>query len=196
MDVEVGLLIGRQCKQLIAARDIKPAQLDGPFGQKTSLGWSIIGAPCEQEENNNTCFRFLVETDIRGFMLNARIEPCIQVKELFTPVDIIQTEDTPINKDSDFKYSYNDTLFLNMMNSGIKQTDNGHYSVPLPLKQPVPQLLNNQVQALSRLYRLKKKFNRDERFRTEYTSFMEEIIAKGFAETVGEQDNQNGDHTV
>ena len=38
MDVEVRLLIGRQCRQLIAPRDIKPAQLDGPFGQKTSLG--------------------------------------------------------------------------------------------------------------------------------------------------------------
>ena len=44
LDVEVGLLIGRQCKLLIVPRDIKPAQQDGPFGQKTSLGWRIIGA--------------------------------------------------------------------------------------------------------------------------------------------------------
>ena len=174
MDVEVGLLIGRQCRQLIAPRDIKPAQQDGPFGQKTSLGWNIIGAPCAQEENNNTCFRVSVETDIRGLIGNARIEPCIQVKELFTRADIMQTEDTPISKDSDFKYSYNDTLFLNMMKSGIKQMDNGHYSMPLPLKQPVPRLPNNQAQALSRLNLLKKKFSRDDKFSTEYTSFMEE----------------------
>ena len=46
MDVEIGLHIGRQCKQLIVPWDIKPAQQDSPFGQKTNLGWSIIGAPC------------------------------------------------------------------------------------------------------------------------------------------------------
>ena len=98
MNVEVGLLIGRQCRQLISPRDIKPAQLNGPFGQKASLGWSTIGAPYEQEENNNTCLRVSVETDIRRLMGNARIEPCIQVNELFTPSDIIQTEETPISK--------------------------------------------------------------------------------------------------
>ena len=196
MDVEVGLLIGRQCRQLIVPRDIKPAQEDGPFGQKTSLGWSIIGAPCEQEEDHNTCFRVSVETDICGLMGKARIEPCMQVKELFTPADIIQMEDTHISTDSDFKYSYNDTLFLNMMKSGIKQMDNGHYSMPLPLKQPVPRLPNNQAQAISRLNLLKKKFNRDEKFRSEYTSFMEEIIAQGYAETVNEQETQNDSHNV
>ena len=74
--------------------------------------------------------------------------------------------------------------------------DNGHYSMSLPLKQSVPRLPNNQTQALSRLNILKKKFSRDDKFRTEYTSFMEEIIAEGFAETVVEQDKQSGDHNV
>ena len=110
MDVEIGLLIGRQCKQLMAPKDIIPLQLDGSFGQETSLGWSIIGAPCEQDENNNTCFRVSVETAICGLMGNARIEPCIQVKELFTPVDIIQMEDTPISKDSQCRSTRTTTL--------------------------------------------------------------------------------------
>ena len=74
--------------------------------------------------------------------------------------------------------------------------DNGHYSMPLPLKQPVPRLPNNQAQAISRLNLLKKKFNRDEKFRSEYTSFMEEIIAQGYAETVNEQETQNDRHNV
>ena len=43
-------------------------------------------------------------------MGKAKIEPCVHVKELFTPVDIIQMEDTPISKDSNFKYSYNNTV--------------------------------------------------------------------------------------
>ena len=145
---KMALLICRQCKQLIAPRDIISSQLDGPFGQKPSLGWSIIGTPCEQEENNSTCFRVSVETDIRGLMGNVRIVPCIQVKELFTSADIIQMEDSPFSTDLNFKYSCNDILFLNMMKSRIKQMDNSHYSMPLQLKKPVPPLPNNQVQAL------------------------------------------------
>ena len=71
-----------------------------------------------------------------------------------------------------------------MMKSRIKQMDNGHYSMPLPLKQPFA------TQSPP------KKFDHDEKFRAEYTSFMEQITAKGFAETVEEHENPSGEHNV
>ena len=70
--------------------------------RKLVLVGAFIGAPCEQEKGHNTCFRVSVETDICGLMGQVRIEPCMQVKELFTPADIIQMEDTHISTDPVF----------------------------------------------------------------------------------------------
>ena len=43
-DIEVGLLIGSNCSRAIMPREIIPAGPDdGPYAQRTDLGWGIIG---------------------------------------------------------------------------------------------------------------------------------------------------------
>jgi hypothetical protein len=160
LDIEVGLLIGKDCTQLLVPRKVIDPQKDGPYGQKSDLGWGIIGGPGVYEEDISSCFRVSVEAGSNDQTARAKIEPRIEVKELFTPIDVAQSEDSTNAMDSDFKYSYNDAQFLKRMKSGIKQMNNGHYSMPLPLKRPVPKLPNNHGQALLRLNLLKKRFNR------------------------------------
>ena len=44
MECEVGLLIGYDCAQALVPREVIPHPTNhGPYGQKTDLGWSVVG---------------------------------------------------------------------------------------------------------------------------------------------------------
>jgi hypothetical protein len=58
--------------------------------------------------------------------------------------------------------------------------------MPLPLKEPRPVLPNNKRQAFSRLQGLRTKFMKDKAYHKDYVSFMQRIIASGYAERVPE----------
>ena len=42
-DCEVGLLIGYNCARALLSRDVIAPEKNGPFVQKTDLGWGIVG---------------------------------------------------------------------------------------------------------------------------------------------------------
>ena len=42
-DCEIGLLIGYNCSRALMPREVIPPENHGPFGQRTDLGWGIIG---------------------------------------------------------------------------------------------------------------------------------------------------------
>jgi hypothetical protein len=80
--------------------------------------------------------------------------------------------------------SMDDKKFLERLNEGIHQKDDGHYEMPLPFRENLPRLPNNQHMALRRLERLKSRLGKDERYRQHYVEFMKELIHKGYAERV------------
>lgn len=42
-DWKVGLVIGYNCMKALTPRDVIVQSVDGPYGQRTDLGWSVIG---------------------------------------------------------------------------------------------------------------------------------------------------------
>ena len=74
--------------------------------------------------------------------------------------------------------------FLAIAREGITQLKNGHYELPLPLKNPNVVLPNNRESAFHRLLQLKRRFMADRRYCDDYVTFMENMIEKGFAEKV------------
>ena len=80
--------------------------------------------------------------------------------------------------------SKEDRRFLAIVKEGITQLENGHYELPLPLKNPNVVLPNNRESAFRRLLQLKRRFLADGRYRDDYVAFMETMIEKGFAERV------------
>ena len=40
---DIGLLIGYNCSRALIPREVIPATKDGPYGQRTDLGWGIVG---------------------------------------------------------------------------------------------------------------------------------------------------------
>ena len=57
----------------------------------------------------------------------------------------------------------------------------GHYELPLPLKDEDIQLPNNQAAATKHLEPLKRKFEKDDQFFKKYNNFVEELMEKGYA---------------
>ena len=83
--------------------------------------------------------------------------------------------------------SVEDRAFLEILDKGICQREDGHYEMPLPLRSQDVMLPNNRSQALRRLSQLKTRFRRDAKYHKDYVEFMEEMI-KGCAEKAPPQD--------
>ena len=76
--------------------------------------------------------------------------------------------------------SQQDMRFMEILDEGTKLKD-GHYQIPLLFKQEDVRLPYNKYQAAQRLFYLKRKFDKNEKFKADYIRFMKEIIAKGYA---------------
>ena len=83
-----------------------------------------------------------------------------------------------------------DKKFLNILESNIQHRDDGHYEMPLPLKEEGLKLPNNRTLASNRLERLKQRLKRDRKYRDHYEAFMKDMIDKGQAERVPDDELQ------
>ena len=167
-DCAVGLLVGYNCSQALAPRRIINGKDREPYAQKTDLGWSIVGCstPHYPEDAHSLTHRTAV-----------REMPAV------TPADAIRMlgSDFADAHHDDKRISQDDILFLQMMEEGIQQKEDGHYEMPLPFKKR-PVLPDNRMLAVCRLRHLKKKLDRDQTYREHYKKFMSEVIDSGEAE--------------
>lgn len=106
------------------------------------------------------------------------------VKELplITPSAAIRAleSDFKDNKLGEKSISQEDIQFLHILKEGIHQNEHGHLEMPLPFKER-PYLPDNRKLALVRLKHLKKKLDRDPKFKRDYVEFMEDIFRDGDA---------------
>ena len=65
----------------------------------------------------------------------------------------------------------------------VTKLKDGHYQIPLPFKQEDVRLPCNKYQVAKRLSYLERKFDKNEKFKTDYIRFMEKINAKGYSST-------------
>lgn len=70
----------------------------------------------------------------------------------------------------------------------VTKSLDGHYNVGLPLKQVDVKMPNNKVVAEQRAVGFKRRFNKNSIFHSEYTDFMNDIISKGYADRVPQED--------
>jgi hypothetical protein len=187
-DVDVGLLIGYNCTQALIPREVIPSPADEPYGQKTGLGWGIVGSAGRDDDGTGTCH--IVSTCPKVEMpLHSRAAVVNQIKskEVFTPSDLARLMDressVPHDADEE-KFSYEDRKFIEKLESDIHQTADGHYELPLPFKDENISIPNNKIMAIKRLQHLKRRMTRDDKYRKDYTTFMENIITCGYAERV------------
>ncbi|XP_037113011.1 uncharacterized protein LOC119126082 isoform X2 [Syngnathus acus] len=172
-DCEIGLLIGYNCSQALLPREVVSGKDNEPFAQRTDLGWSIVGCadPCVD-------YGDAIGSSHR-----------IVVKQVITPPEVIKALESDFNERiaEDAHISQEDLRFLSIMEEGIKAKPDGRCEMPLPFKEERPSLPQNRICADHRLKCLRKRLERDEQYRKDYKTFMSEMIARGDAEKVTEE---------
>ena len=78
--------------------------------------------------------------------------------------------------------SQDDRRFIQKAKEGIHRREDEHYELPRPLRDETIQPPNKRELAASRLKKLRRRFKSNEKYRTDYQSFMKEVIEKGYAE--------------
>ena len=197
-DVEVGLLIGLNCSRAIKPLEVIPGKDDEPYAKRTALGWGIIGAvePLANEDDEAgddiACNRIITREVQES---TSRKRTCLfafqtQAKEMISPSDVFRMFNLDFNERQaeEKPLSVEDRRFLTVVREGIHQLDDGHFEMPLPLKDENMELPNSKELALSRLMKLRRRLTSDGQFRKDYCSFMQDIISSGYAERVSVDD--------
>ena len=148
-DVDVGLLIGANCTKAIKPREVIPGADDDPYTVRTTLGWGVIGIVNRTTANSqdNHCFCNCIvsqEIDCNQTKLKtiSHLVAKTQAKEVFAPAQLSKMLERDFSETSreDHALSFLDKKFLNVLESSIQHQDDGHYEMPLPLKEESPQI--------------------------------------------------------
>nr|XP_006820436.1 PREDICTED: uncharacterized protein LOC102805132 [Saccoglossus kowalevskii] len=172
-DCEVGMLIGYNCPQALVPRETIIGKSNEPYAVMTDLGWSVVGY---EDPVCNSATRICHRISVKEV-------PFIAPKQILNVLEADFLEKSQGEK----AVSQDDIKFLNILETGIQQTESGHYSMPLPFKSGKPILPNSKRMASIRLQHLKKKFNTNLKYYSDYKRFMNDVIEKGEVEKVDDQ---------
>ena len=199
---QIGLLIGYNCSRCLIPREVIASEADGPFGQKTDLGWGIVGIidPCYETNDPIGLSHRIITREVPSPASDTQDSVMFSLKTKVKEVvssDIIKLMEQDIIDPTlgQVAYSQEDMKFLTILEKGIK-FDNGHYELPLPFRNGNPALPNNKSIALKRLNALTRRFERDAKFRQDYFAFMQNLVDNGHAERVTGSDEESNDNSV
>ena len=179
--LQVGLLIGSNCPNAIKPKQVIPGRSNDPYAIRTLLGWGIIGpvtGSTNKEDLDISCHRVAVkeigseELSSHGFVVETL------VKEIISPEAVKRMFERDFNE---VKYvaqqtlSMDDQRFMAKVKQGIFHRSDGHYELPLPLRNELLALPDNEKLAVHRLQQLKLRFQRDEKCKEDYLAFMNDM---------------------
>ncbi|XP_071803595.1 uncharacterized protein [Asterias amurensis] len=159
-DCEIGMLIGFNCPEALTPRETVTGQHNQPYAVKTDLWWSVVGG---RSRVTTMCHRVMSKESPAVFR------------------SILSVLERDFSDDKGAKVSQEDLQFLHILESSITQLKDGHLQMPLPFRSR-PCLPINKAQPSLRLSHLKRKFERDKKYKDDYVSFVQDVIANGDAE--------------
>ena len=142
-DAYVGLLIGANCTKAIKPREVIPGADDDPYAVRTTLGWGVIGvinqSTIDSQENSYCSCNRIVSREIEDSLVKtvSHVVAKTSAKELFVPAQVnrmFEHDFSEVSKEEK-TLSFLDRRFLNTLESNIQRLSNGHYEIPLPLKE-------------------------------------------------------------
>ncbi|XP_054607429.2 uncharacterized protein [Nothobranchius furzeri] len=196
---EIGLLIGYNCPQALMPREVVCGEDNQPFAQKTDVGWSIVsyGDPSENYSDAiGVSHRIIVRQVIPEPKVTSNLKSNVhyvfktRIKELTAPEDVLKVLESDFSErlGEEANLSQEDLQFLTKMKEEIRHKEDGHLEMPLPFKQSRPELPNNKPCAVQRLKCLERRLKRDQKYQADYMNFMKDIISRGEAERIPEEE--------
>ena len=179
LDVPTGLLVGNDNIKALEPKEIRQSEGGGPYATKTQFGWAING-PLGSNHKESKCTANLISTDhelneqFKNFC-NRELSECIA--------------------DSELGSSQDDQRAISIMKKSVKLKDN-HYEISLPWRDDQPCLPNSRPMALHRLGILKKRLQRNSELHGRYSSVIDDMLSKGYAQKVPEEERNRQDGLV
>ncbi|KAJ8403145.1 hypothetical protein AAFF_G00360610 [Aldrovandia affinis] len=167
IEADVGLLIGANCSSAMEPWHVINSRNGGPYAVKTAIGW-VVNGPIrkelsEKEKPPHCSVNRITVTEIEKLLIQQ-----------------YNTDFPERNYDDKEEMSQEDKQFM----QSVKKTttfENGHYSIGLPLKNHKLSMPKNRCMAEQRLASLRRKFRKDPGFYEDYKCFMDNVIEKGYA---------------
>ena len=192
-DIPFALMIGGNCPKGLQPMQVISSEYAGSYAYHTLLGWCVVGPmnACTTVSNHAikcnlvklaATTRYEVNNIATGNIADHHFtDGCIARDNILSNklYEMYQAEFNEVNTEEK-GMSQEDKQFLKILNSGIQKIE-GKYEVPLPFRHESITLPNNKLQATYRLQTMKKKMQQNDKFRKDYVSFMESLIAKGHA---------------
>lgn len=151
------------------------SQKDGPYAVQTCLGWLVNGAL-----NGNS------STDVHGWPLVSSNR--ISVAKLDGLLEEKYNNDFPEHAYNEKpKLSFENQRFLEIVNNSVVKRD-GHNQICLRFPKPELTLPDNKNTAEQWALSILKRFKKDETFISDYRDFIGDILKKGHAEKVSEEE--------
>lgn len=200
---EIGILIGYDCPVALMPREVIPSPSGtsrAPYALRTDLGWSLIGLtnpnyeivdPHDEVGTSHRIITRVVMNPISSRSGHVAVSEVAfsfktRVKEVINPQLISQMMEFDFRdrNETGSGLSINDKKFLNKLQTGTRQLEDGHYQMPLPFKEEQVTLPNNRSLARRRLLQLKSRLLKNPQYYSDYVSFMDNLIRNGHAEKV------------
>ena len=175
---EVGILIGNNVPSCMMPLELRTGPEGSPYAAKTKLGWVVWGLMKNDNEKLLSC-KSSVESIREIEYLNNLDERMRDFMNCEFPEKLI---------DDQKEMSLDDQEFVRKTTESVKLV-NGRYEMKIPFKSDNVVLPNNFQYALSRLRGLRRKLKKDESLASEYNSFMNDLISKGYCEKVDLNEN-------
>ncbi|XP_071133064.1 uncharacterized protein [Mytilus edulis] len=175
-NIKIELLIGRD---VIQAHHVLDQRLGGdnlPYAQKLPLGWVIVGESCLGQIHRTetvTVNKTFILPDGR----TSHFQPCANA---FTVKPEFIFERTPY--DETIGPSIEDKLFIELMDSKVKQGSDNRWTAPLPFRKDRPVLPNNRVQAVQRVNSLERSLRMNPNKKEHILEFMNKMFVNKHAE--------------
>ena len=110
--------------------------------------------------------------------------PLKRCKEIMAPSVIKKMFDQDFSEpqDANLAMSQEDIRFMNITSNVIQKADNGHYEIPLPLRNENVRLPCNKKHAEARLNQLGRRLAIDSKYKEDYVAFMQKMLEEGHAQ--------------
>ena len=198
---DIALLVGNNVPRAVRPREIVTGSDDQPYGQRSILGWGIVGIVCQSAEartavSNRINVSCVVSNPVVGVPLkpgDARFVCATKAKEIINPNQVRQMMELDFTEpnNANRELSIDDMKFVQILSNNIKQLSDGHYSMPLPMRSEQVALTNNRPLAVKRIMQLKRRLAKNVQFRQDYVEFMSDVIEKWAEEVPLEEMDRN-----
>ncbi|KAI4882679.1 hypothetical protein NFI96_029603, partial [Prochilodus magdalenae] len=179
----IDLLIGTNVPRALEPWQVVPSVDNGPYAVKTRLGW-IINGPLRVEHGYNTTSRPVQ-------VLSNRISVAT-LDELWSQQF---KNDFPECQDDHLEMSRDEIQFMEIVSQSASLVK-GHYCISLPLRNKDIKMPNNRRVAEQRALNIKRQFMKNAHFKTDYTAFLNDVIAKGYAVEIPSEELNRSDGKV